>query len=208
MIIKIKVFIGRMNEKMMRKCLINKIMPLFVGFVSACLIFSGSLLAADGAGRDGVYQEDGRFFDKDDNPTWNYTLKKDKRTGKEVKVWDWPTYVGNRKYHSDCHVCHGPLGLGGTFAPALAESLKTLSYEDFRDTVVNGRTVPQPGGTPNVMPSFGPNKNVMCYLDDIYVYLKARSDGSLGPIATQSMKREPKSAEIKSEEYGCMGWDE
>ena len=31
----------------------------------------------------------------------------------------------------------------------------------------------------NVMPAFGNNPNVMCYLDDIYIYLRARSDGAL-----------------------------
>jgi len=28
-----------------------------------------------------------------------------------------------------------------------------------------------------VMPSFGADRNVMCYLDDIYLYLRVRSDG-------------------------------
>jgi hypothetical protein len=30
------------------------------------------------------------------------------------------------------------------------------------------------------MPAFGTNPNVMCYLDDIYAYLRARSDGVIG----------------------------
>ena len=30
------------------------------------------------------------------------------------------------------------------------------------------------------MPAFAQNKNVMCYLDDIFTYLRARSDGALG----------------------------
>ena len=29
------------------------------------------------------------------------------------------------------------------------------------------------------MPALGDNPNVMCYIDDIYVYLKARADGVL-----------------------------
>ena len=32
----------------------------------------------------------------------------------------------------------------------------------------------------NVMPSFGHVEDVVTYLDDIYGYLKARSDGALG----------------------------
>ena len=31
------------------------------------------------------------------------------------------------------------------------------------------------------MPSFGLDPNVMEYLDDLYGYIKARSDGVLGP---------------------------
>jgi hypothetical protein len=31
-----------------------------------------------------------------------------------------------------------------------------------------------------VMSALGTNPNVMCYLDDIYAYLKARSDGAIG----------------------------
>ena len=40
---------------------------------------------------------------------------------------DWYTYSGFRRYHADCHVCHGPDGLGSSFGPALVDSLKTLS---------------------------------------------------------------------------------
>ena len=29
------------------------------------------------------------------------------------------------------------------------------------------------------MPALGDNKNVMCYIDDIYLYLKARADGAV-----------------------------
>jgi hypothetical protein len=31
----------------------------------------------------------------------------------------------------------------------------------------------------SVMPALGDNKNVMCYLDDMYIYLKALSDGAI-----------------------------
>jgi methanol metabolism-related c-type cytochrome len=89
------------------------------------------------------------------------------------------TYNGFRRYHSSCHVCHGPDGLGGSFAPALAESLKTLSYDQFAEIIANGKA--QQGATgQRVMPSFGTDPNVMLYIDDIYGYLKARSDGALG----------------------------
>ena len=51
----------------------------------------------------------------------------------------WPVYSGYRRYHAECHVCHGPDGMGSSFAPALVESLKVLSYDQYAEIVVNGR---------------------------------------------------------------------
>lgn len=145
---------------------------------------------------DGKYKEDGKYFDKEDEPTYN---KNDK------DEWDWLSFNGNRRYHAECHVCHGPLGLGSSFAPALAESLKTMTYDQFRETVTNGRTVKQTDGSSNVMPSFGTNKNVMCFLDDFYVYLKARADGAMGKVFHRDLKKEGKSKEIREDESACFG---
>jgi len=92
-------------------------------------------------------------------------------------IIDFNTYRGFQRYHSECHVCHGPEGVGSTYAPALTESLQTMSYSDFIGVVASGRSVKVPGGGESVMPALGDNKNVMCYLDGIYAYLKARSDG-------------------------------
>ena len=92
---------------------------------------------------------------------------------------DQGTYNGYRRYHASCHVCHGPDGLGSSYAPNLVESLKTMSYEEFLEVVINGRqnvTTSQQ----NVMPAFGMVTDVATYIDDIYAYLKARSDGVLG----------------------------
>ena len=92
---------------------------------------------------------------------------------------DKRTQFGYKRYHMVCHVCHGPAGKGSAFAPALIESLKVLTYEDFITTVANGRAKLSPSQTV-VMPSFATDPNVMNYLDEIYAYLKARSDGKLG----------------------------
>jgi len=82
-----------------------------------------SLAAADGSGVPAVVKdEDGKYFDKEGNPT--YKVQADGTV-------DWHTYSGFRRYHSDCHVCHGPDGMGSTYAPALKDSLKTLNYGDF-----------------------------------------------------------------------------
>src|SRR5580693_7597910 len=85
---------------------------------------------ADGSGDPAVAASDnGKYADKDGNPTY-------KISGEGVV--DWYTYSGFRRYHSDCHVCHGPNGEGSSYAPALAESLKTLGYTDFVNIVTNG----------------------------------------------------------------------
>jgi methanol metabolism-related c-type cytochrome len=91
---------------------------------------------------------------------------------------DKGTYNGWRRYNSSCHTCHGPDGLGGSYAPNLLDSLKTMSYDDFAEVVINGR-VNVTTSQQNVMPAFGTVMDVATYLDDIYAYLKARSDGVL-----------------------------
>jgi hypothetical protein len=45
-----------------------------------------------------------------------------------------------------------------------------------------------------VMPAFGTDKNVMCVIDDIYVYLRARSDGALGRDRPQNHEDKPAAA--------------
>jgi methanol metabolism-related c-type cytochrome len=107
---------------------------------------------------------------------------------------DWYTYNGYRRYHATCHVCHGPDGLGSSFGPNLVESLKTMSYEEFLEVVVNGRqNVSQ--ASYRVMPAFGDNPNVMCFVDDIYAYLKARADGVLGRGRPSHEDKPPEAAE-------------
>ena len=115
---------------------------------------------------------------------------------------DWATFSGFRRFNSECFVCHGPDGVGSTFAPALIDSLKTMTYEKFLDTVTNGKTEVNTA-VQKKMPAFGTNPNVMCYLDDIYAYLKARSDGVLG--RGRPDKHGQKSDEWAQAETACMG---
>ncbi|HEV8388237.1 MAG TPA: c-type cytochrome, methanol metabolism-related [Dongiaceae bacterium] len=115
---------------------------------------------------------------------------------------DWPTFSGFRRFNSTCFVCHGPDGAGSSFAPALVESLKHMSYEQFTDIVVNGKTEVNTANQ-RKMPSFGTDPNVMCYLDDIYAYLKARSDGALG--RGRPPKHADKPPEAAEAENACMG---
>lgn len=90
---------------------------------------------------------------------------------------DKGTYNGYRRFHGICFTCHGQDAMGSSFAPALVESMKTLTYETFKETVVNGRNTTTAAGAPSVMPPFKENADIMKYLDDIYAYLKARADG-------------------------------
>ncbi len=96
----------------------------------------------------------------------------------EGKV-DYGTYNGFRRYHSFCHVCHGPDAMGSTYAPALKDSLSNMTYDEFLDVVVNGRTV-QRAGQDSVMPGFAEAEDVMLYIDHLYAYLKARADDKVG----------------------------
>ena len=137
--------------------------------------------------------EDGKYADADGNPTY--------RIDPDGKV-DWYTFSGYRRYHSECHVCHGPDGMGSTYAPPLVDSLKHLTYGDFIATVAQGKK-DVGNGNEKVMPALGENRNVMCYLDDIYVYLKARSDGALGRIRPENHDAKPQTA--KDNETACMG---
>jgi methanol metabolism-related c-type cytochrome len=99
-------------------------------------------------------------------------------TVKDGKV-DKATYNGWRRYTESCLRCHGPDGAGSSYAPSLADSLKQMSEDQFKEIVVNGRKNVTTSSE-NYMPAFGEVEDVMLYLDDVYAYLKARSDGVLG----------------------------
>jgi len=129
--------------------------------------------------------QDGKYVDANGDPTYH--------VGPEGKV-DWYTYSGFQRYSAECLRCHGPDGMGSTYAPALMNSLKTLSYGDFLSTVANGRKNFE-NGQDKVMPSLGMDKNVMCFIDDIYVYLKARSDDAVGRGRPPSKEAKPKAWE-------------
>jgi len=160
--------------------------------ILAMAFLSAPALAGDPADSKAVRSEDGKYYDKNDVPTYN--IQPDGTV-------DWFTYSGFRNYHSECHVCHGPDALGSTYAPALADSLKVLTYEQFQETVVNGKQEVNTSQQ-KVMPSFGTNKNVMCYLDDIYVYLRARADGVLP--RGRPPKREAKPAAVGEAVNACL----
>jgi methanol metabolism-related c-type cytochrome len=136
---------------------------------------------------------DGKYADKSGNPTYKVTSD---------GTVDFYTYAGFIRYSSNCLQCHGPDGMGSTYAPALLHSLQTLSYADFLATVAGGKKDVNAAQT-LVMPALGNNKNVMCYIDAIYVYLRARSDEAIGRGRPAS--HEPKPKGFAAVENDCMG---
>jgi methanol metabolism-related c-type cytochrome len=145
---------------------------------------SGEAAAAHAADTE----EDGKWFTADGIPTFHV----------ENGAVDWYTFSGYRRYHAECHVCHGPDGQGSSYAPKIANSAVTMDYYDFVDVVVNGRQVGN-----SVMPAFGTNQNVMCYLDDIYIYLKAVGTGEI-PRGRPSERADKPDAATEAEN-ACMG---
>jgi methanol metabolism-related c-type cytochrome len=167
---------------------------IWFGVAAMALAASGGIAVADTAvDPAAVKSENGKYLDKEGNPTF--------KVGSDGTV-DWYTYSGFRRYHSECHVCHGPDGLGSTYAPALKDSLKTMSYADFLGVVATGRKNVS-SSQENVMPAFGDNKNVVCYLDDIYVYLRARASDAIP--RGRPAKHEDKPPAAQKAEDACMG---
>jgi hypothetical protein len=54
------------------------------------------------------------------------------------------------------------------------------------------------------MPGFGDNRNVMCYVEDIYLYLKARADGVLPAGQLRGRNHEPKPETAKKNDKECF----
>ena len=162
--------------------------------VAAMLIIGIGRAIADGSGDPtAVKEEGGKWYDKNGTPTFHIA--------KDGTV-DWYTFSGFRRYNAACIVCHGPDGAGSSYAPAMTDSLKSLDYNQFVNVVVNGKKAVNTASD-LVMPAWGTNPNVMCYLDDIFVYLRARSDGALGRGRPQ--KHAEKSKAAKEAEDSCMG---
>jgi methanol metabolism-related c-type cytochrome len=163
--------------------------------VAAVLACSAVAYAVtDGSGDPAaVKSDDGKWSDKDDNPT--FKVEKDGTV-------DWYSYVGFTRYSSECLRCHGPDGMGSSYAPALMESIKRVSYSDFYAVVAGGKKDVS-AAQELVMPANGENKNVMCFVDAIYIYLRGRADGTIGRGRPE--KHAPKPEAFTKAEDACMG---
>jgi methanol metabolism-related c-type cytochrome len=165
----------------------------FVAVTIALVTSEGFAFAEQGVDPTAVKSENGKYLDKEGNPTFKVAAD---------GTVDWYTYSGFRRYHSECHVCHGPDGEGSTYSPALKNSLKTMSYVDFLGVVASGRKNVNTAQE-NVMPAFGDNPNVACYMDDIYVYLRARASDAVP--RGRPAKHEDKPPAAQQAEDSCMG---
>ncbi|WP_042245949.1 c-type cytochrome, methanol metabolism-related [Paracoccus sp. PAMC 22219] len=148
---------------------------------------AGAHVLPNGQDMTAVTEVDGRWRNAEDIPTFKV----------EDGVVDFATFNGFRRYHAECHVCHGPDGEGSTYAPALKESVLRMDYYDFMQVVASGRQ-----GSNSVMPAFGTNKNVWCYIDDIYVYLLAHGTDTIG--RGRPAERADKSEDYTAQEDSCM----
>ena len=82
------------------------------------------------------------------------------------------TMTGFRTWRAAaCDRCHGA-NQEGLVGPSLINSLKTLTQDEFVKTVTEGRL-------PKGMPSFGESQQVKEHINDLYAYLKGRSDGAI-----------------------------
>ncbi|MGQ4878123.1 c-type cytochrome [Billgrantia sp. LNSP4103-1] len=111
---------------------------------------------------------------------------------------DPATYQGYLVYTRVCMACHGPDGLGSSFAPNLVKGAERLGWADFAGTIATGREV-QPG---QVMPSFADDPYVMGNIPNLYSYLLARGEGGLGrgrPKVIESMQADAEAIEEQDE---------
>ncbi|MFN0314250.1 MAG: c-type cytochrome [Burkholderiales bacterium] len=79
-----------------------------------------------------------------------------------------------------CDRCHGP-NQEGMVGPSLIERLKILTKDEFKKAIMEGRL--EKG-----MPSFNTSDQVVSNLDNLYAYLKGRSDGAIKSAKVQPLK--------------------
>ena len=95
---------------------------------------------------------------------------------------DAETMKGFRAWRAAaCDRCHGA-NQEGLVGPSLITSLKTLTKEEFVTTVTKGRL--EKG-----MQSFGNSPAVMDNINQLYAYLKGRSDGAITRAKVEEMPK-------------------
>jgi mono/diheme cytochrome c family protein len=90
--------------------------------------------------------------------------------GQEEHLQSQSLLTGYKRYNATCGHCHGPDGVGGSFAPSLVSRASDLA--SFRAVVADG--------IGSKMPGYRDDPNVAPYIDDIQRYLQARAEGRIG----------------------------
>ena len=158
------------------------------------LVAPGSVAHAADDPTVGDKSIDGKYLDKEGNPTFKVARR---RHGGLVHLFRLPPLSFGMP-----RLPRPLMAMGSTYAPALKDSLKTMSYGDFLNVVASGRK--------NVIIVAGEcdagvrrQSQRRLLLDDLYIYLRARANDALGRV--RPAKREDKPEVAKQEEASCMG---
>lgn len=134
----------------------TKSLGVATSLICALAFHSGHVMAQD----DDAQEEDSKF---------DYTVDEEGRVDEGVMM-------GFQVYTGSCMACHGPDGLGSSFAPSLIQAVERRTYDIFAQTIAGGRSL-QPG---MVMPAFNQDMRVMSHIEELWNYLGARSEGAIG----------------------------
>lgn len=95
------------------------------------------------------------------------------KASEDGKKVDAKTYEGYALYTNVCVPCHGRDATGGMGGGSnLVENLKKLSKDEVTNIILNGK----PG---TLMAGFKTDEKIAKNVDNIYSYLKGRSDGKI-----------------------------
>ena len=129
----------------------------------------------------------GRAQDAADAPPYTVECGPDPdEGGATVCRVDRATYVGWRTFHGICHTCHAQDAVGSTFAPDLLVRMREIDKAEFMKALGEGFQ-----GQVGVMPPWSQDPNVSKYFEELWSYLKARSDGVLLPGRPKRLPVEP-----------------
>ena len=146
------------------------------------LLIALSLMLIPSAGRTVDLPKDP---DAGEPPGYCVACPKDVAHAEACEV-DKPTYIGWRAFQLHCFQCHGPGGIGTTFAPSVIDLMNQhVDYARFSYVMKHGYT-----GRTGAMPTFEKNNAVLKDLGKIYGYLRARADGAL-PVGRPKRLKTP-----------------
>ena len=136
--------------------------------LGSIMLISAAALAADPPPADSSSTSGASSASSDSSASSALYTVKDGNKVDDKTLEGWKTWRAMA-----CERCHGP-EQQGLVGPSLVNSLKVLSKEDFHTTITNGRV--EKG-----MPNFGGVALVQRNWENLYAYLKGRSEGKIAP---------------------------